>query len=65
MERVRVTLSGDEYGGLVRLCEAELRNPSDQIRHLLRMELGRRSLLPDASSEEGEDHEVKEVRVES
>ncbi len=47
MERVRVSLTGQEYGALIRLCEAELRSPSEQLRHLLRMELLKRKLSPE------------------
>jgi DNA-directed RNA polymerase sigma subunit (sigma70/sigma32) len=46
MERVRVTVSPEEYTALARLCEEDLRSPSDQIHHLLRAELQRRGLLP-------------------
>jgi len=54
MERTRVTLSQEEFAALLRLCEAELRNPSDQLRQLLRETLQRRNALP-AISGSGEE----------
>lgn len=45
MERVRVTLAPEEYTGLVKLCEKELRSVSDQVRIIIRRELERRRLL--------------------
>ena len=44
--RIRVVLDQPEYSGLLRIAEKELRNPSDQLRHILRLELRRRGLLP-------------------
>ena len=46
MSRVVVTLRKDEREALVKLALAELRNPRDQARHILRQELQRRGLLP-------------------
>ena len=40
MERLRVTLTPEEYSALVRLSEGELRSPPDQLRCLLRQALG-------------------------
>mgnify|MGYP001085548786 CR=1 FL=1 len=38
--------TGTHHEALTRLCRAELRNPSDQMRHLLREALERRNALP-------------------
>jgi len=54
MERIRVMLSEEEFAALMRLCDAEVRNPSDQMRHLLRETLERRNALP-AISDSGEE----------
>ena len=54
MERIRVMLSEEEFAALMRLCDAEVRNPSDQMRHLLREALQRRNALP-AISDSGEE----------
>jgi hypothetical protein len=43
--RVRATLEQPEYSALLRIARAELRNPDDQIRYILRQELQRRGLL--------------------
>ena len=53
-ERMRIVLSEEEFATLLRLCEAELGNPSDQMRHLLREALERRKALP-AISGSGEE----------
>ena len=45
MEQVKVKLEPTEYSGLVRLCERELRSVPEQVRHLVREELRRQSLL--------------------
>jgi hypothetical protein len=36
MQRVRLELEPDEYGGLVRLSEREIRPVADQARYILR-----------------------------
>jgi hypothetical protein len=46
MARVVVSLGQDERDALVKLAGFELRNPRDQARHILRMELQGRGLLP-------------------
>jgi hypothetical protein len=48
MERIKVCLTPQEYTGLVRLAEADLRGPAEQLRHLLRSELARHDLLKSA-----------------
>jgi hypothetical protein len=45
MERIRLTLDSAEYWGLAELSEQELRPLADQVRHLVREELGRRGLI--------------------
>ncbi len=43
--RLTVTLSDDEADALVRISTAELRDPRDQLRLILRAELVQRGLL--------------------
>ena len=45
VNRVTVVLPQTEYSALLELCEKELRNPPDQIQHVLREKLGQRGLL--------------------
>lgn len=45
-EHLKVTLSDDEFTGLAKLCQQDLRNPQFEIRWLLLRELERRSMLP-------------------
>jgi hypothetical protein len=44
--RIKVALEQPEYNGLLEIANQELRNPQDQLRHILREELKRRGLLP-------------------
>ena len=46
VNRIAVTLEQPEYSGLLEIAVAELRDPSDQLRHILRTELKRRGLWP-------------------
>ena len=46
--------TGTHHEALTRLCDAEVRNPSDEMRHLLRETLQRRNALP-AISDSGEE----------
>lgn len=46
VERLTVTLEQSEYSALLRVAVAELRDPADQLRHILRAELERRGLWP-------------------
>jgi len=62
MEQVKVTLAPEEYSGLVRLCETELRSVPDQMRHILRRELQRRKLLALKGRQHGE-AKGQEVKV--
>ena len=43
--RIKLTLRQTEYSALLKMAVAELRNPADQARYLLRCELTRRGLL--------------------
>jgi hypothetical protein len=52
LERIRTDLDPHEYRGLSRLAAKDLRSMSDELRHLLRLELRRRGLL-EANSECG------------
>ncbi len=44
--RLKLALPQDEYSALLKMALAELRNPSDQIRHIVRHELQAKGLLP-------------------
>jgi hypothetical protein len=46
VSRVTVALEQPEYSALVAMAMAELRNPADQLHHILREELEERGLLP-------------------
>ncbi|MBX6754585.1 MAG: hypothetical protein IRY86_10160 [Thermorudis peleae] len=52
--RLTITLNPDEYRALAQLAEREDRPPLLQLRHLLRQELRRAGLLPDARQQAGE-----------
>jgi hypothetical protein len=43
--RLKLTLEQDEYSALLESALADLRNPSDQARFILRQELEKRGLL--------------------
>ncbi len=43
VRRIDVTLEQDEYSALLEMAVKDLRNPSDQLRHILRLEIDRRS----------------------
>lgn len=49
--RVKVALDQPEYSALLRLAIDELRDPPDQLRHILRQELERRGLWPAPTEE--------------
>ena len=42
VKKIEVTLQQHEYSALLDLSIDDLRNPSDQLRHILRMEIERR-----------------------
>jgi hypothetical protein len=46
VNRIKLTFEQDEYSALLKLAMAELRNPADEARHIVRLELSRRGLLP-------------------
>jgi hypothetical protein len=48
--RLTVTLEQSEYSALLKVAVAELRNPSDQLRYILRRELERLGLIQAADS---------------
>ena len=52
--RLTLTLTPEEYRALTQLAEREDRPPLLQLRHLLRRELRRAGLLPDARQQAGE-----------
>lgn len=45
MQRVRIELEPDEYSGLVRLSEQEIRPVSDQARYIVRQRLETAGIL--------------------
>jgi hypothetical protein len=45
INRIKLALEQDEYAALLKVAGAELRNPADQARHILRQDLTRRGLL--------------------
>ena len=57
INRITVTLEQAEYSGLLEMAVRELRDPHDQLRHILRQELQQRGLLsPDSKGLESEVH---------
>lgn len=62
VSRVTVTLEQPEYSGLLQIAVAELRNPPDQLRHILRQELERQGLWPPAEIQ-GTSHDREEEKV--
>lgn len=54
INRVVVALPQPEYSALLQVARDELRNPSDQLRVILRKELERHGLLPAEQSQESE-----------
>lgn len=42
VKRIEVTLEQTEYSALLEMASEDLRNPSDQLRHILRLEMERR-----------------------
>lgn len=51
---IRFRLIGDEAVALRKWSAEELRNPRDQLRHILRQELNQRGLLPSDGDQTGE-----------
>lgn len=56
--RITVILERQERAGLMKLADAELRSPSEQLRHLLRQELERCGLWPATQAEKTRDDEA-------
>lgn len=59
--RLRITLEQDEYTALLQLSADELRNPTDQLRKILRQELKLRKLLPTGTESSSKIHKEKEA----
>ncbi len=59
VKRVTVTLEQPEYAALLQIAVAELRNPPDQLRHILRQELERQRLWPPAEIQATDQNERK------
>jgi len=53
-----VILERQERAGLMKLADAELRSPSEQLRHILRQELERRGLWPAQADQETQSDET-------
>ncbi len=43
IKRINVTLEQHEYSALLEMAVENLRNPSDELRHILRLEIDRRN----------------------
>ena len=52
--RLKITLEQNEYSALLRIARLELRNPSDQARHIIRLDLDSRGLL--GTEDSNQDH---------
>ena len=46
VKQVTITLEQPEYSALLQVAIADLRDPPDQLRHILRTDLERRGLWP-------------------
>jgi hypothetical protein len=53
INRIKLTLEQPEYSALLEASLQELRNPADQARYIIRQELERRGLLPEATAVKG------------
>jgi hypothetical protein len=49
--RMMVTLTNDEARALARMSYSDLRDPREQLRHLLREEARKRDLLPEQKND--------------
>lgn len=64
--KIAVMLEQQEYSALLRAFEQELRNPPDQIRHIVRTDMERRGLIePTVVSELSEGKDVEGQLVKS
>lgn len=61
VNRLRLTLEQDEYSALLKIAVAELRNPEDQARFIIRRELERAGLLPASVTAQAQPAHVAEV----
>jgi len=43
VRRIEVTFEQNEFSALLKMADEELRNPSDQLRHIFRLEMDRRN----------------------
>jgi hypothetical protein len=61
IKRITVTLEPYEYSALLDVALCELRNPADQIRHMVRRELQQRGLIdaPDLGSDVRADSQAR------
>ena len=51
MNRLRILLDQPEFNALLRLSDLELRNPADEVRLLIRLELIQRGLLAETETQ--------------
>lgn len=58
VKRIVVTLEQSEYSALLDMAIVDLRNPADELRHILRMEIDRRNTKHASNNEK-----VREVLV--
>lgn len=59
LRKIVVLLSGAERSALAELAERELRDPRDQLRHILRTALQREGLLPGNDEGIGQEESVE------
>ena len=52
VKRIVVPLEQDEFSALLDMAISDLRNPADEIRHVLRLEIERRNMAVNNQSEE-------------
>ncbi len=62
VRRIDVTLEQHEYSALLEMAVEDLRNPSDQLRHILRLEIARRLSEFNNLNEINNDNFVKKRR---
>jgi len=52
VNHLKLVLNQEEFNALLKLSDDELRNPSDEARHIVREELKRRGLFPSTDYEQ-------------
>ena len=64
VKRLTLTLEQPEYSALLKVAMAELRNPQDQARYILRRDLENRGLIPSESQQVVRGSALREVHCE-